>query len=71
MKLKEILNLFMKTGFFGKVLWVNLTEEIFQEELIDKEIYQNYLGGYGLAVKLIYEAMPSGLDPLSSESIFG
>jgi len=61
----------MKTGFFGKVLWVNLTEEIFQEKLIDKEIYQNYLGGYGLAAKLIYETMLSGVDPLSPESVFG
>ena len=47
----------MKTGFFGKVLWVNLTKEIFQEKLIDKDIYQNYLGGYGLAVKIIYESL--------------
>ena len=61
----------MKTGFFGKILWVDLTEEIFQEELIDKKIYQNYLGGYGLAVKLIYEATRSGIDPLSPESVFG
>ncbi len=61
----------MKTGFFGKVLWVNLTEEIFQDELIDKIIYQHYLGGYGLAVKLIYEATRSGIDPLSPESVFG
>ena len=61
----------MVTGFFGKVLWINLTEESFEEESILEEIYRQYLGGYGLAVKLIYENMDSKVDPLSPESIFG
>ncbi|MFX1571766.1 MAG: aldehyde ferredoxin oxidoreductase family protein [Promethearchaeota archaeon] len=61
----------MGTGFFGKVLWVNLTEGTFKEESIPELIYHQYLGGYGLAVKLIYENMPAKIDPLSSESIIG
>ncbi|MFX1501143.1 MAG: aldehyde ferredoxin oxidoreductase family protein [Promethearchaeota archaeon] len=61
----------MGTGFFGKVLWINLTEENFKEELIPDEMYRQYLGGYGLAVKIIYERMPINIDPLSPESIFG
>lgn len=61
----------MGTGFFGKVLWINLTEENFKEELLAEEIYRQYLGGYGLAVKLIYEHMPANIDALSSESIIG
>ncbi|MCK4371474.1 MAG: aldehyde ferredoxin oxidoreductase family protein [Candidatus Lokiarchaeota archaeon] len=61
----------MGTGFFGKVLWINLTEESFEEETVPEEIYRQYLGGYGLAVKLIFENMPAKIDPLSPESIFG
>ncbi len=61
----------MGTGFFGKVLWINLTEESFEEESIPNEIYRQYLGGYGLAVKLIYENMHAKVDSLSPESIFG
>jgi aldehyde:ferredoxin oxidoreductase len=61
----------MGTGFFGKVLWINLTEENFKEELIPTELYRQYLGGYGLAARLIYENMPGKVDPLSPESIFG
>ena len=61
----------MRTGFFGKVLWVNLSEESFKEQSITEEIYRQYLGGYGLAVKLIYESMPAKVDPLSPEAIFG
>ncbi|MFX1310754.1 MAG: aldehyde ferredoxin oxidoreductase family protein [Promethearchaeota archaeon] len=61
----------MRTGFFGKVLCFNLSEESFTEQSITEEIYRQYLGGYGLAVKLIYENMPAKVDPLSPESHFG
>ena len=61
----------MRTGFFGKVLWINLTEGSFEEKSIPEEIFRQYLGGYGLAVKLIYENMPAKIDPLNPESIFG
>ncbi len=61
----------MVTGYFGKVLWVDLTEEKFREETLSEEYYHQYLGGYGLAVKLLYENMAGNLDPLSSESVFG
>jgi len=61
----------MGTGFFGKVLWIDLSEEKFKEEPIPEEIYRQYLGGYGLGVKLIYENMTAKVDPLNPESIFG
>ncbi len=61
----------MGTGFFGKILWVNLTEGTFKEESLPEMMYRQYLGGYGLAVKIIYDNMPAKIDPLSSESIFG
>jgi len=61
----------MATGFFGKILWINLTEEKFKEESLSEEYYRQYLGGYGLAVKLIYDSMYAKVDPLSPESIFG
>jgi aldehyde:ferredoxin oxidoreductase len=61
----------MGSGLFGKILWINLTEESFKEEIIPEETYRQYLGGYGLAVKLVYENMPVKVDPISPESIFG
>lgn len=53
----------------GKVLWVNLTSGEFQEEEISEEIYRKYLGGYGLAAKLLYDNMPKNADPLGKEAI--
>ncbi len=61
----------MKTGFFRKILWINLTEEKFEEESLSERYYHQYLGGYGLAAKLIYDNMPAKVDPISPNSIFG
>ncbi len=61
----------MPNGFFGKILWVDLSKETFKEEDLPEKVYRQYLGGYGLAAKLIYEHMPAKMDPLSSEAILG
>ncbi|MBY9009796.1 MAG: aldehyde ferredoxin oxidoreductase family protein [Candidatus Lokiarchaeota archaeon] len=61
----------MSNGFFGKILWVDLTSETFKEEELSEQIYRQYIGGFGLAAKLIYENMPPKTDALSPESIFG
>ncbi len=61
----------MPNGFLGKILWVDLTSETFKEEELSEQIYRQYIGGYGLATKLIYENMPPKTDALSPESVFG
>ena len=61
----------MTNGYFGKILWIDLSKGAFKEENLPEEYYRSYLGGYGLAAKLIYENMPTKTDPLGSDSIFG
>jgi len=61
----------LSNGFFGKILWVDLTNETFKEEKLSEQIYRQYIGGFGLAAKLIYENMPPKTDALSPESVFG
>ena len=61
----------MTNGFFGRVLWIDLSEESFKEEQIPEEIYRQYLGGYGLAANLIYRNMPSRTHPLDPKAIIG
>ena len=61
----------MANGFFGKVLWVDLSAETFEEETLSENIIRKYLGGFGLACKLIYERMPAKIDPFSTDSILG
>lgn len=61
----------MSNGFFGKILWINLLDETFREGSLPKEIYRQYIGGYGLATKIIYDNMPAKVDSLGSEAILG
>ncbi len=61
----------MPNGYMGKILWVNLTDGTFKEEDLPEEIYRQYLGGIGLATKLIYENLPPKTDALTPESVFG
>ncbi len=61
----------MTNGIFGKILWVDLSDESFKEQELPEEIYRQYLGGYGLGCKLIYENMKPKVDALGPDSIFG
>ncbi len=61
----------MPNGYLGKILWINLSEETFQEESLPEEVYRQYIGGYGLATKIIYQNMPARVDALSAEAILG
>ncbi|TXT57229.1 MAG: Tungsten-containing aldehyde ferredoxin oxidoreductase [Promethearchaeota archaeon] len=58
-------------GYFGKVLWIDLTEKKFEEKAVSDEIYRKYIGGYGLGCKLIYDNMNPKQDPLSEDSLLG
>jgi aldehyde:ferredoxin oxidoreductase len=58
-------------GFFGKILFVDLSQGTIEEEPLEPTVYQDYLGGYGLGVQVLYERMPPGADPLGPENILG
>ena len=61
----------MKGGITGKILWVNLatgTHEVLEPA---KDLYQQYLGGYGIGVKLIYEKQKPGLPPCPLKTFWG
>ncbi|MCX7977182.1 MAG: hypothetical protein N2646_08920, partial [Bellilinea sp.] len=58
-------------GYCGKVLWVNLSDRTWQEEIIPDEVYHRRLAGVGLGVHLLLERIPAGADPLGPENILG
>jgi aldehyde:ferredoxin oxidoreductase len=61
----------MNNGYMGKILWVDISKESYKDESIPEEIYRQYIGGYGLAAKIIYDNMPIKADPLGPEAILG
>jgi aldehyde:ferredoxin oxidoreductase len=58
-----------KYGYMGRILWVDLTNKTFKDEIIPDETYQQFLSGYGLASKIIYERQPKGIDHTDERSI--
>lgn len=56
-------------GNHGKVLMVNLNEGKLEDKYFEKEIYDKFFGGYGLAVKYLYDNMPPKVDPLGPDNI--
>jgi len=55
-------------GFYNKVLHIDLSKKLFQEESIGDEVYQEYLGGKGLGTYLLLNNTKAGLQPLSEDN---
>ncbi len=55
-------------GFAGKVLYVDLTRGDIRQEPLDSALAQKFIGGLGLTVKLAYDQISPGSDPLSPDN---
>ena len=55
-------------GFYGRILAVDVTNQSFEIEALDGEIYEQVLGGKGLATHLLLRKNPRGVDPLLPEN---
>ncbi len=56
-------------GTSNKILEVDLTSKNFTIGEIDPKDRNMYLGGKGLGLKLFYDRVPAGIDPLGEENI--
>ncbi len=61
----------MPKGYWGKVLFVNLSTGTIEAKALPDEVYRQYLGGYGLGVRVLYEHIPAGSDPLGPDNMLG
>ncbi|SFM78421.1 aldehyde ferredoxin oxidoreductase family protein [Thermodesulforhabdus norvegica] len=56
-------------GFFGKLLSVDLSSGSWFTEPLESRVFENYLGGKGLATYLLLKRNPEGVDPLSPDNL--
>ena len=56
-------------GWAGKILWVDLNEKKVSIERIPDEWKKNFLGGRGMNVKILFDNVKAGTDPLSPENV--
>ncbi|MGB9785081.1 MAG: aldehyde ferredoxin oxidoreductase family protein [Fervidicoccaceae archaeon] len=52
-------------GWWGKTLVVDLWKKRAKELELDINFYSSFIGGRGLAIRLLWELAPMGVDPLS------
>jgi aldehyde:ferredoxin oxidoreductase len=55
-------------GYLQKLLRVDLTERKISEEVISPDILFAYIGGTGLAIRLLYAETLPGVEPFSPEN---
>lgn len=61
----------MAHGFMGKILWVNLSTGEVKDEPLDEKMGREFLGGYGLGARILFNRQKAGVDPLGPEAIIG
>ncbi len=61
----------MPGGYMGRILFVDLSRGSMKEERTDEELCRQFLGGYGLGVRLIWDRQRPGVAPLSPQNILG
>ena len=53
-------------GYMGKILRINLSKKAVSEETLDPQVVRQYLGGVGIATKILYDEVPKNTNPLSA-----
>ncbi len=61
----------MPSGYMGKVLWADLSTGKIWDEEIDELTYRDFLCGYGLGAKIVYDRQPAKTDPLGPDAVIG
>lgn len=60
----------LNKGFHGRVLFVDLSTRTHRVDVVDPQVYRDYLGGYGLGAWLMWKHFPAGTDPLDPKACF-
>ena len=58
-------------GYMGKLLFVDLSTGTWRDEALDPQLCRDFLGGYGLGARILYEHIPAGADPLGPANMLG
>ncbi len=57
-------------GWIGTLLRVNLSDRSFRSEPFDQAFAQKWIGGRGMALKILWDELKPGIDPLGPENKF-
>ncbi len=57
-------------GFAGKILYVDLSTGRIEKKPVTEKMVETALGGMGFSAKILYDSLPSGIDPYSPDNLF-
>ncbi|MGD0916460.1 MAG: aldehyde ferredoxin oxidoreductase N-terminal domain-containing protein, partial [Thermodesulfobacteriota bacterium] len=55
-------------GYTGRILRINLTDQTVRKEELSSRIAKDFIGGAGFGIKLLFDEVKAGIDPLSPEN---
>ncbi|MBW1802706.1 MAG: aldehyde ferredoxin oxidoreductase, partial [Deltaproteobacteria bacterium] len=61
----------MAGGYAGRLGFVDLSNGEISEEPLETALAQDFIGGYGLGARILFERQKKGVDPLGPENILG
>ena len=61
----------MNRGYMDKILNVDLTTGSLQDEALDEKQCRDFIGGYGLGARWLFDQIPAQVDPLGPLNILG
>ena len=61
----------MLGGYAGKMLFVDLTHKKIEEKTLSEGLVTNFIGGYGIGARVLYDMMEPRIDPLGPGNILG
>ncbi len=61
----------MKGAYAGTLLFVDLTKGSIEKRALPEDLANDFIGGYGIGARLLYDMMEPGVDPLGSGNVLG
>ncbi|MFC2036143.1 aldehyde ferredoxin oxidoreductase family protein [Chloroflexota bacterium] len=61
----------MTRGYVGKICFVDLSNGEIMEQELDEALARDFIGGYGLGARVLFERQRGQVDPLGPENILG
>jgi aldehyde:ferredoxin oxidoreductase len=61
----------MINGYAGKMLFVDLTDGTSEVKALTEQMAKDFVGGYGIGARVLYDMMKPGADPLGPDNVLG
>jgi aldehyde:ferredoxin oxidoreductase len=61
----------MAGGYADKILFVDLSRGEIRQETPEESLYRDFIGGYGIGARVLYDHQRGGVDPLGPDNTLG